>query len=318
MSHRALITGVSGFAGSFLAEHLLACGDSVLGCTPHAQWLSASPATLAERVPLVAWDFGDQQGLTAESRRRIEKFRPDRIYHLAALSVPADCGRDEPSAEAWTINVEGTRKVLELAGWLDSRPRVLFISSARVYAPVRPESSVIDESAPLGPIHPYGRTKLAAEEEVAQAIERLGCDAVIARAFQHTGPRQSPRMMLPQWVQQFAVNTSEPVEVLTCDAQIDVTDVRDTVRAYRLLTEKGRCGVTYNVGSGKAQRSGDVLELLRQMADPGRPIKELAPGFKQDPIADITRLTDETGWNPTVPIEQTVADTWTWWRENPS
>ena len=100
----------------------------------------------------------------------------------------------------------------------------------------------------------------------------------------------------------------------TLDAHVDVTDVRDVVRAYRLLAEWGDSGRIYNVGSGVSRRSGDLFELLRAMAGPDRPVVELRPGRKQDPIADITRLTACTGWRPEMPIERTIADTWAWWR----
>ncbi|NQU23334.1 MAG: NAD-dependent epimerase/dehydratase family protein, partial [Candidatus Nealsonbacteria bacterium] len=208
----------------------------------------------------------------------------------------------------------GTRRVMELAAELPSRPRVLFVSSSHVYAPVTTETPVVDESAPLQPQRGYGRSKLAAEAEVRRAVEELGCDAVVTRSFQHTGPRQNPRMMLPQWARQFALAGSEPVEVHTRDAMIDLTDVRDVVRAYRLLIERGTRGEVYNVGSGVAVRSGDVLDVLRNLADPQRPIVELHPGRKQDPIANIDRLVQSTGWQPIVPIETTVADTLAWWR----
>ncbi|HUT12624.1 MAG TPA: NAD-dependent epimerase/dehydratase family protein [Thermoguttaceae bacterium] len=314
MSHRALITGVSGFVGGFLAEHLLECGDAVLGCSPDGKWEPTSPEELRDRVELVGWNIGDPEGLSLESRRRIECFRPDCVYHLAALSVPQDCGQDEPLPRAVAVNVDGTRRVMELVASLPSRPRVLFTSSSHVYAPVSPQSPKIDETAPLAPRRGYGRTKLAAESEVRRAVEQAGCDAVIARSFQHTGPQQNPRMMLPEWTRQFATGGSEPVKVFTRDARIDLTDVRDVVRAYKLLMERGERGEIYNVGSGVSRRSGDVLDVLRTMADPKRPIEELHPGFKQDPIADITRLVRCTGWRARVSLETTVADTLAWWR----
>jgi len=314
MSHRALITGLPGFVGGFLAEHLLECGDAVLGCSPDGEWEPTSPEELRHRVELVAWDIGDGDGLCEEARRRIERFRPEAIYHLAALSVPQDCGEDEPSPRAVAVNIDGTRRVMELAASLPSRPRVLLTSSSHVYAPVSAESPKVDETAPLAPRRGYGQTKLAAEAEVRRAVEGAGCDAVIVRGFQHTGPRQSPRMMLPEWARQFAQGGSEPVKVHTRDARIDLSDVRDVVRAYRLLMERGERGEVYNVGSGVSRRSGDVLDVLRAMADPKRPIEELRPGFKQDPIADITRLVRRTGWRARVSLETTVADTLAWWR----
>ena len=315
MPHRTLITGLPGFVGGFLAEHLLECGDDVLGCSPDGAWEPSSPEELRDRVELLEWDLGDEAGIPAKQRQLIEDFRPDWIFHLAGLSVPGDCGQDEIAPQARAINVDGTRRVMELAAALPSRPRVLFVSSSHVYTPVTPETPVVDELAPLGPRRGYGRSKLAAEAEVRRAVDELGCDAVVTRSFQHTGPRQNPRMMLPQWARQFARDESDPVEVYTRDAMIDLTDVRDVVRAYRLLIERGRRGEVYNVGSGVARRSGDVLDVLRNLADPQRPIVELHPGRKQDPIANIARLVQCTAWQPMIPIETTVADTLSWWRQ---
>jgi nucleoside-diphosphate-sugar epimerase len=312
--HRALITGVSGFAGGFLAEHLLESGDEVLGCAPEGTWEEASPEELRGRVELVAWDLGSPGGISAAARRRIEEFRPDCIYHLAALSVPEDSGDEEPLPAALAINVGGTRRVMELAAALPSKPRVLFTSSCHVYAPVSAEQPKVDEIAPLGPRRAYGRTKLLAEEEVRRYVQQHGCDALIARSFQHTGPRQSPRMMLPQWARQFAVGCG-PVEVHTLDAQLDLSDVRDVVRAYRLLMEHGRRGEVYNVGSGVSRRSGEILQILRNLADPPRPVVELYPGFKQDPIADTGRILRHAGWQATLPLETTVSDTLAWWQQ---
>lgn len=313
MPQRALITGVSGFAGGFLAEHLVEVGDAVLGSSPDGTWADGAGCDVKDRVEMVAWDLADRDGPDVSVRKSIEAFRPGIIYHLAAVTVPEDCGLEEPTAEAWGVNVEGTRRVLEMAESLPSRPRVVFVSSAYVYAPVPRESPRVDENAPLAPKGGYGRTKLAAEAEVRRLVASGG-DAVVARAFQHSGPRQSPRMMLPQWARQFAAGGTSPVEVYTTDAVIDVSDVRDVVRAYRLLALRGSCGEVYNVGSGVARRSGDVLDGLRRLADPDRPIRELRPGFKQDPIADVARLAGATGWRATISIRSTVADTLDWWR----
>ncbi len=315
MPQRALIIGCSGFAGGFLAEHLLECGDAVLGCTPDAQWFDSSPASLAETVPLVAWDLGSEECPSAAARRAIEDFAPTVVYHLAAISIPRDCGREEPTPTAVAINIEGTRRVARLVAELPGRSRLFFTSSSKVYAPVGPDSPVVDEQSPVGPAEAYGKTKLRAEAAVRQAIDQWDIDAVIARSFQHTGPRQNPSMMLPQWTRQFAAGGSGPIEVYTRDAVFDFSDVRDTVRAYRLLAERGVSGEICNVGSGVARRSGDVLAVLQRLADSQRPVVELFPGPRQEAIANISRLVLQTGWRATIPLETTVADTLAWWKQ---
>ena len=316
MTRRALITGISGFVGGFLAEHLLESDDTVLGTSPDGKWLPDSSDTLVQGAcDLIAWDLSRPDGLDLTARANINDFAPDVIYHLAALSVQDDCGEAGPSELALAINVAGTQQVLQLATELPTHPRVLFVSTAHVYAPIAPNRPRVSEESPLGPSRSYGKTKLAAEKEVGHAARQSGCDTVIARAFQHTGPRQVPRLMLPQWVRQVAKNGSEPIEVYTRDAWLDLCDVRDVVRAYRLLVEHGESGGIYNVGTGQSRRSGDILAQLLHIADCRRPVIETRPGPRQEPIADLTRLVACTGWQPTIPLEQTISDTLTYWQQ---
>lgn len=316
MNFRSLITGISGFVGGFLAEHLLQCGDDVLGTSPDGRLLPESSGVLLDReCQPVVWDLSHPEGLGASDRGRIQDFSPQVIYHLAALSVQDDCGQGGPSERALAINVAGTCRVLQLAAELPSRPRVLFVSTAHVYAPVDPDHPQIREDAPLGPSRSYGMTKLAAEEEVHRAADRSGCDTVIARAFQHTGPRQVPRLMLPQWVRQVAMDDSRPIEVYTRDAWLDLCDVRDVVRAYRLLADRGESGGVYNVGTGQNRRSGDILTQLLEIAECHRPVVETRPGRRQEPISDPSRLVACTGWQPTIPLAQTISDMLAYWRQ---
>ena len=128
---RVLITGVSGFAGGFLAERLLEAGAAVLGSTPVGDWEPASPAGLRDRVELVAWDLGAQDGASPTARRQIEAFRPEVIFHLGALSVPGDCGQQQISPRAAAVNVAGTRRVMQLAAAL----RISINSSRRSSSP---------------------------------------------------------------------------------------------------------------------------------------------------------------------------------------
>lgn len=311
----AVITGVTGFAGRHLAEHLLACGDTVLGVSRSGAW-PADASHPAARVPLFKWDLARHDTPSDAALRQLAALRPNCIYHLAALSVPADCGQEAPTPAAQAANVDGTRRVLAMAAGLPGPPRIVFVSSSHVYAPVARQAPVVNEESPLGPARGYGMTKLAAENLVRDAVSAGRIEAVIARAFQHTGPGQGARMMLPQWAEQFA-HGCQPVQVYTRDAYIDLTDVRDVVRAYRLLAQSGRTGITYNIGSGICRRSGDVFEALRGLVDASRGVVELRPGVRQDPIADHSRLTMETGWRPEIAFERTVADVWQDWRTRP-
>jgi hypothetical protein len=206
-----------------------------------------------------------------------------------------------------TVERSGT-----LAGFRLPIPR---LAISRMELTLPPDAPTVDERAPLGPRGAYGKTKLAAEAEVRRAVEQWGVDAVIARSFQHTGPRQGPEMMLPHWCQQLVAGGRGPIEVYTVDAFIDLSDVRDVVRAYRLLVERGARGEVYNVGSGVCRRSGDVLAMLQKLAGQVRPVVEIYPGQKHNPIAEVSRLAEQTGWRATIPLEATVADTLAWWRQ---
>ena len=318
---KALVTGITGFAGSHLAEHLLAEGDSVLGVSRRGLWPPGTPADSRASIPLLAWDLAGRRGPPDTVLQSVRSFAPDVIYHLGAVSVPADCENtpDRPNAEAdaAAVNVEGTRQVLQLAARIHPAPRVAHISSSQVYASVASDSPKVKEDYPLQPANAYGRTKLAAEEALRDAARELRLDTIIVRAFQHLGPRQGPDMMLSQWCRQLARSGTEPITVYNCSTFLDVTDVRDVVRAYRLLACHGESGGVYNVGSGTRGQTGDILRMLARAAAQERQIIEQQPGIRHNPIADIARLVERTSWRPEIPIERTLADTLAWWQCSP-
>ncbi len=277
-----------------------------MGSTFRDRWSDAISQEIRSQVELFEWNLAEQ--LPDEARDRVQRFAPDCIYHLAAISVPAECGSSDPSELAMAVNVGGTRAVLELAQLLDPRPRVLMISSAHVYAPVSPARPLVTEDAPLEPRGAYGKTKLAAEQLCRQAAAD-GLDVVVVRAFQHTGPRQLPKFILPEWAQQFAVPTTDPIQVVTLDSHLDLSDVRDVVRAYRLLMDSPATRGVYNVGSGVDVRSGDIFDRLVELTGRHSGAIERSPGRRQHPIADISRLQHDTQWSPRIPLTQTIADT---------
>ena len=121
-------------------------------------------------------------------------------------------------------------------------------------------------------------------------------------------------MMLAQWCRQFAVGGEQPLSIHSRTTSIDLTDVRDVVRAYRLLAIRSQSPVVYNLGSGVARSSGAIFDMLYRLAGSSRAVVEIRPGTMQNPIADPTRLADQTGWGPTIPLEQTIADTLQFWR----
>lgn len=313
---RAFITGITGMAGSYLAEHLLELGDEVVGCSRRGVWPKHIPAQLCSGVDLFAWDIS--AGLQAETLRQARDFEPDWIFHLAALSVPADCGWQQPTPVARATNVDGLAAVIELAEKLPNSPRIVLASSCHVYAPVSDEQPVVDEGAPLGPVGGYGKTKLAAEELLAAAVTAERVDGVVVRAFNHTGPRQLPRMMVPQWARQIVQGGPQPLRVFSRESHLDLTDARDVVRAYRLAAQEGTSGLVYNIGSGVCRRSGDVLDELLRVAETERQIIETSPDRRQNPIADVSRFAEQTGWQPEISLTTTLADTLAFWHLQPT
>jgi GDP-4-dehydro-6-deoxy-D-mannose reductase len=307
----AFITGMTGFAGSHLAEHLIQCGDRVAGCSEDGRWRTAAPDALTE-VPLVAWDLSRDDG--AAILPVLGRLAPDVVYHLAAVAVPGDCGGAEPNGGAWELNVAGTRRLLSLLGRLPAPPRLVLISSGHVYAPITGDEPRRSEDSPLGPVTAYGKTKLAAEQIVQEHCGATGLNAVIVRSFKHAGPRQNARLMLAEWAIQMSRPGNGPIRVVNLDSYLDMTDVRDVVRAYRLVAEHGRSGEIYNVGSGEARRSGDIYQQMYELAGCRRDTVETSPGLRREAIADIARLRAATGWRPEIPLEQTLRDSLDYWR----
>ncbi len=257
---------------------------------------------------LVQGDLSSDE--TSQSLSRVVRdFAPDCVYHLAAISVPSECGGAEPTPRAIAANADGTRRALEWAAPLSIR--VLVVSTSHVYA--QPSSGDVRarEDDPLRPKNAYGKTKLMAERITLELARAGQVDAVIARAFQHTGPRQGGSMMLPEWAAQLA-SGADTITVRNRDTWIDLSDVRDVVRAYRLLMERGLGGEIYNVGSGVPRRTGDILDQLIQVSGRTVSVEEKSPGERFDAIAEITKLQQATGWRPEVPVEQTVQDVWAW------
>jgi len=308
---RAFITGITGFAGSHLYEHLIDCGDKVLGCSRQGAWRAGFSPENAEDATILEWDVS--LAMPEPVKQVVAEFRPDCIYHLAAMSVPADCGRGEPTAEATAANVEGTRAIVDLALSLNPRPRVLLISSSYVYSNVTPETATVHEDAATEPAGGYGKSKLAAEDVLLEAARGSRIEGIVARVFQHTGPRQSPRMIVPEWARQF-VRGVEPIEVGSLNTYLDLTDVRDVVRAYRRLIYVGESSGVYNVGSGVCLQSRSIFEKLCAASDSNRHAKEVAPGHRQHPIADISKIVKHTGWKPSIDLDQTLTDTLAFWQ----
>lgn len=288
---RALVTGAAGFVGPVLLRHLTASGDEVHGFDQ-----SNGPDLLDG----AAW------------QRLVADVRPDAVYHLAGWS---DVGGswDEP-VTTFRVNAEGTLNVLEACRSADVA-RVLVISSADVYGICAPQDMPLAEDRRVDPRSPYGASKVAAEVLARRAWTGAGLAAIIARPFNHIGPGQSDKFVAPALALRIAEAETRgggTVRHGDLSAQRDLTDVRDVVRAYRLLVEHGEPGVPYNVCSGRALAMHDVLSHLVSRA--GAPVTtEVDPSLLRPidlPVlqGSYTRLRERTGWEPSIDITQTLDD----------
>jgi GDP-4-dehydro-6-deoxy-D-mannose reductase len=289
---RALVTGGRGFVGRHLVDHLRTCGDEVV-VVDHA-------------------DGGVDVTDPAAVREVVGAHRPDAVYHLAGW---ADVGSSWSNpAGALHLNAVGTLHVLE-ASREAGVERVLSVASAEVYGVVAEDELPVREDAPLRPTSPYAASKVAAEAVAQQAFLGHGLGVLRVRPFNHIGPGQSEHFLAPALAGRVARaerDGADTVAVGNLTPRRDLTDVRDVVRAYRLLIERGEPGEVYNVCSGRDVAVQELADSLLAMAD--RPLAlEPDPALSRPvdlPVlrGDPTRLQAATGWAPEIPLEQTLHD----------
>jgi GDP-4-dehydro-6-deoxy-D-mannose reductase len=306
---RALITGASGLAGTWLCRECAAGGDDVIALSRRG----TAPEGCGRGI---AVDLRDGDAVPAALREA----RPDVVYHLAALS---SVGRswDQP-AQTVGDNVATAVNLLEAVRRLDAPIRLVWVSSCEVYG----EPSVLPaaEDAPLRPANPYAVSKLTGEMLAAVYADSHGLDVVRVRPFSHSGPGQLPIFLLSSLARQAAEGRlagHKRLRILTGNAATrrDFTDVRDVVRAYRLLARDAAPGI-YNVSSGVSVSAADQVALLAELiapievehvVDPARVRAREVMDLRGDP----SRLIETTGWEPAIPLRQTMADTITWWEQ---
>jgi GDP-4-dehydro-6-deoxy-D-mannose reductase len=298
----SLITGATGFAGGHLLERLIAQGETVEG------WGHTKPGS----DPSVTWRSVDLLDRAAV-REALDAARPSVIYHCAGFAHLQDAWRQP--ARALRVNVLGTHHLFEAVSELGLACRILVTGSAQVY---RPGTAAITEDGAIGPDNPYGISKLA--QEMMAAASPIA--TWLVRPFNHAGPRQSAAYATSAFAQQIAeieAGRRDPVlHVGNLDAERDITDVRDTVRAYHAIVCSGQTRRPYNVCSGRAHTMRRLLDMLLSLArvrvrveiDPAR----LRPSDNPVILGSHARLTADTGWTPVIPIEQTLADLLEHWR----
>jgi GDP-4-dehydro-6-deoxy-D-mannose reductase len=291
---RAVITGASGFAGRHLRAACEAAGDEVV------------PASRAQGV-----DLRDAEA----ARGLIARTRPDVVYHLAARAHVGESW-DDP-AGFLRDNLALAVGVLEAVRLEAPSAVVVAVGSGEVYGP--PASLPVTEDAPLRPQNPYAVSKAAADLLAGQYADAHGLRVVRARAFNHAGPGQQPTYAIASFARQVALG--DVVVTGNPDTRRDYTDVRDVVRAYRLLAERAQPGV-YNVCSGITASARELVAELARQAGRGVEHRVDPALVRAHEVMEIRgsgdRLRALTGWGPEIPLEQTLADTVAWWRSTAS
>jgi len=306
-----LVTGAAGFAGSHLLDRLASGEARVVAWRRPGERLPAAPTGAG--CEWAELDILDRAAVEAA----VAAAKPSMAVHLAGA---AHVGHSwDHAAQTLAVNVLGTHHVLSALARLTPGCRVLIAGSALVY---RPQDRALSEDDPLGPVSPYGLSKLAQEMAALQAFAESRLDVVVTRSFNHIGPRQDPSFSTPSFARQIArieAGLAPPsVVVGNLDARRDLTDVRDTVKAYLALLADGRPGRVYNVCSGVAYRVGEILEGLRAQARGPIQIRTdpalLRPHDVELIQGSRARLTSELGWEPQIPIERTLGDILEYWR----
>ena len=308
LTKKAFITGVTGFVGRFLAAHLNAEGYKVFGIDrwPTCGW------------PGISYVEGDILN-TAILAQQFASIRPDRIFHLAGVSIPSEA--DKSPQYALNINIMGAVSVLDAALQSCASSRILLVGSSKQYGEVSTDEALSEET-PCAATNFYGISKYAAELCGMQYMRQHGMDIRFTRSFNHTGPGQSERFVCADWARQAAaieLGKAEPhIRVGDTAPAVDFTDVRDVVRAYALVLDKGAKGGVYNVCSGKAAPLREILSAV--VGKCGRKIRVdqdasriKAHKTRQMTVGDHSKLTRATGWEPEIPLSKTLDDIYRYW-----
>ena len=315
---KALITGITGFAGSHLADYLLEHQPHV-AVFGTRRWRSPleNIAHLEDKIELIETDLRDFNSV----HRTLSKVRPDYIFHLAAQSfVPTSWNAP---AETLDTNVIGQTHIFEAVRSLELDPVIQIACSSEEYGLVFPDETPITESNPLRPLSTYAVSKVAQDFLGYQYFQSYGIKVVRTRGFNHTGPRRGEVFVTSNFAKQLArieVGLQEPViRVGNLDSIRDFTDVRDMVRAYWLAVTKAKPGEVYNLASGSGITIRELLDRLIEISgvevtieqDPER----MRPSDVEILLGDSSKFHADTGWKTEIPFDQTLRDTMRYWQD---
>ena len=304
---RILITGGTGFVGTHLVQFLKSN-------TSHIAVLASGGKSKPQAgVSYHEVDISERDAV----RSVVQEVKPDRIYHLAAISS-VDESWSNPRL-TFEVNVLGTRNLFDAAMSLPSPPRILNISTSQVYAP---SSLPLTEESQIQPNNPYAASKAMAELLVVEYQRHRAGGIITTRSFNHTGPGQPPNFVLPSIAKQFVefeLGLRPPIlNVGNVEVQRDFTDIRDVIRAYSILLEKGKPGEVYNVCSGSAVRLADIIRMFESAAKRKVTLATEESRVRSNDVSlicgDPKKIRETTGWQPQIPLAKTIADLLGYWR----
>lgn len=306
MKRKVFITGLTGFAGYYLSKYLEENGFDVYGTS----W----PEKIESKK--IFWlDLRNGRKL----RKILKDIKPDWIFHLAALSHVGESWQKMKGTIL--TNFLSTLNLLESAYGLPQPPKVLFVSSAEVYGYVMEKDLPVKENYPANPLNPYALSKLLGEI-LSSFYNSLGMEILIVRPFNYTGPGQSPKFVCSDFAHQIVMieKGKAPPEIRVGNLKVrrDFSDVRDVIKAFIILMEKGEKGSPYNVCSGKSYSIEEILQTLLKFTEKRIEIIEDEKRFRKADVPDIYgdySKIEKIGWKPVIPLEKTLKDIIEWWRE---
>jgi GDP-4-dehydro-6-deoxy-D-mannose reductase len=311
----ALITGVTGFAGSYLAEELLHNGFDVAGTVYNSE-PTDNIETIKDRLRLFPLDVLDKTWC----RRLVARLRPDYIFHLAAIASVSESFRNETLT--FEINFNGTINMLSACVGMKRLKKFVFVGSSDSYGLVGSKGRALTEEQPFNPVSPYGISKAAAEYACRHFFRQHRLPVVIVRAFNHSGPRQNDSYVIPAFARQIAAieaGRQRPViKVGDLSARRDLSDVRDVVCGYRLAARKGKAGDVYQLCSGRAVAISRVLEMMLAMSDRVITVKVDRKRMRKSDLPVLRgsrrKATQQLGFRSRYKLKDTLRNTLDYWR----
>ncbi len=316
---KVLITGITGFAGSHLADYILEHikGAKIFGIErPRSR--RDNVKHIRERIKFFDCDIKDYSSV----KLIMKKIKPDLVFHLAAQTfVPTSW---TAPAETLATNILGELNIFEAIRDVGINPRIQIAGSSEEYGFVCKKDLPIKETCPLKPLSPYAVSKIGQDYLAYQYVKSYGLKAIATRGFNHTGPRRGESFVCSNFAMQIVKIEkklqSPKIKVGNLDAIRDFTDVRDMVKGYWMILQKGKPGDVYNICSGEGIRIRDVLKELLSLSNIKIKVEEdkkrRRPSDVPVLIGDNSKVRRQTGWKPEIPFKNTLRDLLRWWREN--